>query len=352
MTCTEDLAGLPPFPTDVPTAPLLRLSLDKLLAHDTVEIQRLMQACEKIGLFCLNLQGSEEGISILEDADKLFKIGEQLFDLTLEEKLKYDFSGQNSYYGYKAQGTAIFDRQGNLDRNEFYNVSRDDIMDLTPSLPAPDILHQTRPALQSFIRTSHSIVSLLLDLLNGSLNLPPSTITDLHRLNAISGDQVRFINAPLQPANDRRTVLGEHTDLGSITILFSRLGGLQVLPPGADAQWVYVRPLPGHAIVNLGDAMIKFTNGLFRSNIHRVASSPGQLHRYSLVYFSRPQGDVILRRLKGSGRIPELKEGDVEEAINSKDWIIRRALDLRANLKEIDFEKSAGTEQLSRRIKV
>jgi isopenicillin N synthase-like dioxygenase len=101
--------------------------------------------------------------------------------------------------------------------------------------------------------------------------------------------------------------------------------------------------------------MVKFTNGLFRSNIHRVAAPPGQQAdwtRYSLVYFSRPEDDVVLKRLDGSERIPELRDGDVEEEVNSKDWIIRRALGKRADLGEIDFEKSAGTEQLSRRIKV
>jgi isopenicillin N synthase-like dioxygenase len=204
------------------------------------------------------------------------------------------------------------------------------------------------------MKTSHSIVTLILDLLNESLGLPQSTLTNLHRLQAVSGDQVRFVKAPPQPGDDRRTALGEHTDFGSVTILFNRLGGLQVLPPGADADWVYVRPLPGHAIVNLGDAMVKFTNGLLRSNIHRVVSPPGEqadCTRYSLVYFARPEDNVPLRRLEGSSRIPALDEGVVEEYINSKDWIIRRALGRRVDVPEVDYEKSAGTEVLSRRLK-
>lgn len=205
------------------------------------------------------------------------------------------------------------------------------------------------------MRSSHSIVTLILNLLNTSLGLPDSTLANLHRLTAPSGDQVRFIKAPPQPIDDRRTAMGEHTDFGSVTILFNRIGGLQVLPPGEHAEWVYVRPLPGHAIVNLGDAMVKFTNGLLRSNIHRVVSPPGDQAdstRYSLVYFARPEDSVMLRRLEGGSRIPILKDGDAEEQINSKDWIIRRALGRRGDAKDIDFEKSAGTEMLSRRIKV
>lgn len=243
----------------------------------------------------------------------------------------------------------------NKDANK-NQVSKDDILNLSPALPSPTLLTQNRPLLESFMRSSHSIVTLILSHLNDSLGLPPSTLTNLHRFTSVGGDQVRFVKAPPQPTDDRRTALGEHTDFGSVTVLFNRLGGLQVLPPGADAEWVYVRPLPGHAIVNLGDAMVKFTNGLLRSNIHRVVSPPGEQGdstRYSLVYFARPEDNILLRRLEGSEKIPELEEGVEEEVINSKDWIIRRALGNRVKVPVgIDAAKAAGTEQISRRIKV
>lgn len=177
----------------------------------------------------------------------------------------------------------------------------------------------------------------------------------MHRIDGRSGDQIRFVKAPPQPKDDRRTALGEHTDFGSVTVLFNRLGGLQVLPPGRDAQWCYVKPLPGHAIINLGDAMVKFTNGLLRSNIHRVSAPPGDqaaYARYSLVYFNRPADDVLLKRLDGSDMIPPLADDEVEEEINSKDWIIRRALAHRVDLNKdaaSDWDKVKGTEEKSSR---
>jgi isopenicillin N synthase-like dioxygenase len=119
----NNFPGLPPFPDDVPTAPLLRLSLGKLLAGDAVECDRLFQASVEIGFFYLDLQVSDHGVSLLGDADNLFTVGERLFELSLEEKKRYDFSSQNSYFGYKARGVAVVDKDGNLDRNEFYNVS-------------------------------------------------------------------------------------------------------------------------------------------------------------------------------------------------------------------------------------
>jgi isopenicillin N synthase-like dioxygenase len=178
----------------------------------------------------------------------------------------------------------------------------------------------------------------------------------MHRIDHKSGDQVRLIKAPAQPTSDDSLRLTEHTDFGSVTVLFNRVGGLQVLPPGEDAEWSYVKPLPGHCIVNLGDSLVKFTNGLLRSNIHRVISSPGaqaDLTRYSVVYFSRPEDDIVLKRLEGSSVIPPLPAGVVEDEVNSKDWVSRRALALRVNLhKDINFDSYQGTEQTSRRIKV
>jgi isopenicillin N synthase-like dioxygenase len=188
------------------------------------------------------------------------------------------------------------------------------------------------------MRTAHSIVLFILRHIEKHLHLPAETLTSLHRQMQISGDQVRFVKSPPQPPSDMRTALGKHTDFGSITILFNRLGGLQILPPpsltpaGQNPEWTYVKPLPGHCIVNLGDAMVKFTNGLLRSNIHRVVSPPGEQAketRYSLVYFSRPEDEVILKRLEGSDVIPELQEGEEEEQMNSKEWVKLQAMRLR-----------------------
>lgn len=122
QTNANNFPGIPPFPDNVQTAPLLRLSLEKLLAHDEAESERLLQACEDIGFFYLNLEDSKTGSSLLNDADELFQVGGNLFDLDLAEKQQYDFSEQKSYFGYKAQGASVVDRNGNLDRNEFYNV--------------------------------------------------------------------------------------------------------------------------------------------------------------------------------------------------------------------------------------
>ena len=95
-----DFPDLPPFPSSVPTAPLLRLSLRKLQNGDVEESNRFFQVSKDFGFFYLDLRGSPEGEVILKSADALFGVGEELFDLDVEEKQKYSFVETGSYFGY------------------------------------------------------------------------------------------------------------------------------------------------------------------------------------------------------------------------------------------------------------
>lgn len=197
---------------------------------------------------------------------------------------------------------------------------------ISDRMPAPDIITRNRNNLASYIHANNSILSTLFTSLAESLQLSKHTFTSLHRLLSPSGCHVRFIRAPPQPQDQRSLALGEHTDFGSLTILFNRIGGLQVQLP-QTSEWVYVRPMPGCAIINLGDAMVKFSAGILRSNLHRVVAPPGrqeEMVRHSLVYFSRPEYDVEMRRLEG-GLVDQMA-GDTEEVEgeSTREWLRRR----------------------------
>jgi isopenicillin N synthase-like dioxygenase len=116
-----EFPNLPPFPSNIPIAPLHRLSLSKL-RRDAAESERLFSASKDLGFFYLDLRQDAEGEALLDEADKLFALGPQLYDLGREELQKYDNKSLGSYMGYKGFGSAVVDEQGNLDRNEFYNV--------------------------------------------------------------------------------------------------------------------------------------------------------------------------------------------------------------------------------------
>lgn len=82
--------------------------------------------------------------------------------------------------------------------------------------------------------------------------------------------------------------------------------------------------------------------------MHRVVNPPGEQGdqvRYSLVYFNRPEDDVILKVLDGSELIEEKrKEPGFEEGdeINAKQWILNRAMGRRVGG---DWKKGQGTDQ-------
>ena len=211
---------------DVPIAPLLRLSLQKLIQNDPEEVDRLWRASRDVGFFYLDLRGAIEGDkrdsahdlqetktkegkingeSLLKDAAALFKLAPDVFGLPVEEKQKYDFKDRGSYFGYKGYGKGIVDAKGTRDRNEFWNISKDDILGLSDRLPNPEVLQEesNRELLRSYILHSQAVIDLLFQHLNDRLGLPPQTLQSLHRLRGISGDQVRWVWARPQPMEDR-----------------------------------------------------------------------------------------------------------------------------------------------------
>ena len=65
----------------------------------------------------------------------------------------------------------------------------------------------------------------------------------------------------------------------------------------------------------------------------------------SLVYFARPEDEVLLKTLGESEMVREASEGlgeeEEEEEVTAKEWILRRALGRRVGG---DYGKSEGTE--------
>ena len=237
---------------------------------------------------------------------------------------------------YKGTGEIIVDSDGNKDRFESYSLAKDHLVGLK-DVPSPALVEENISTLRSYTELAHSVITTILDRLDGPLDLPSGTLAGFHRIMEPAGNQTRVLKYPAQPAGDRSTAIVPaivpHPDFGSVTLLINRLGGLQILPPQETTAWKYVRPIPGHAIVNLGDAMVKFTRGLLRSNLHRVIYAPGaqaEYTRFSLAYLARPQDTTIMKGLEGGSVIPKLADGEVEDDVTVKDWLIRRTDSLSA----------------------
>ena len=129
---------------------------------------------------------------------------------------------------------------------------------------------------------------------------------------------------PPQPASAAQTSLMGHTDNGTVTVLFNIVGGLQVLDE--TNSWRYVRPEPGHAIVNIGDSMVQWTGGLLRSKWHRVVPPPGmqsEVSRFSMAYVLKPPFACRMERLKG-GDVPG-SEGAEEDVGTYEEFHARKS---------------------------
>jgi len=336
------------FPDNVPTAPLLAIDYQLVKDGDEVELGRLWKAATQLGFWYLKNHG------VQDEVNRMFDMGAETLALPLSEKMKYEQGDNGDSFGYKARGTIATDVNGTRDNVEFLNISQDDAL----SWPHPT--HRTYPAtvnarmddtIVPFVRKSMEVNNTLLGIFERQLGLPEGAILNLHSTEETCGSEARCIKTP---PNQTSTGVGAHTDFGTLTFLHNRLGGLQVLPPNAR-EWLYIKPLPGHAVCNVGDALAIFSGGLLRSNIHRVMPPPGaqsQFERYSITFFTRANDSVVLRALTEQSSIiadavARAPEGEFDTGSTSAEWIARRIRKLRLKNRQgaESWYASMGTEK-------
>eukprot|EP00984_Skeletonema_dohrnii_P024133 scaffold13221_cov123-Skeletonema_dohrnii-CCMP3373.AAC.10 len=88
---------------------------------------------------------------------------------------------------------------------------------------------------------------------------------------------------------------GAHTDYGLFTILQQdSIGGLEVR--NHAKKWIDAKPLRGSFVINVGDMLSHWTNGVYASTVHRVVSpsSSSGYHRYSVPFFFNPDHDAVV----------------------------------------------------------
>lgn len=121
-----------------------------------------------------------------------------------------------------------------------------------------------------------------------------------------SVDVLRMNNYALPAGETRvdrgRMGMGAHTDYGIVTVLWAdQVPGLQIL--GAAGEWHDVLPAEGALLVNLGDALARWTNDQWRSTLHRVlppTDAEGRLvRRRSAAYFHDGNHDAVISPLPG-----------------------------------------------------
>lgn len=112
---------------------------------------------------------------------------------------------------------------------------------------------------------------------------------------------IRLLHYPPHPdtKDDSLVGTGAHTDFGAITLLLQDgNSGLQVLNQATN-EWLDVEPREDAYVVNIGDMLDVWTNGAYKSTVHRVINTSGG-ERYSIPFFLDGNPDCTIKSL-GTG---------------------------------------------------
>jgi isopenicillin N synthase-like dioxygenase len=219
------------------------------------------------------------------------------FALPYEEKCAIDVKRSNCFRGYEPFGTQTIDRTAPGDLKEGFIMGPDldaNHPHVTAGYPNSGTnLWPARPvAFRAQFETYVTAMNLLGRRLSRSialsLDLPEHYFSDGLR-EPLTYSQM-FHYPPVSKDASPQIGAGAHVDWGMLTLLLQDdVGGLEVRM--ADGSWIAAPPIPGTLVILLGEMMLRFTNGAYRSATHRVAKNTGDRSRYSMPTFFDPDYD-------------------------------------------------------------
>jgi len=210
------------------------------------------------------------------------------------------------------------------------------LVDKASDFQLPSWLQIYKDTFCSILKNGNTISNILLGIFEKKLQVPSGALTSFHRITDPSNDFLRVLRYPGSEAANivDKVNFPPHRDSVSVAMLFTWVGGLQIMDPNYDSTqtasgsdgddgWRWVKPVAGHVIVNLGDALSVLTNNILKSGYHRVIPAPGNqvtMDKYSVLLGYRPAHSTPMKPLE-SPVIPPL---DVEQAkepvLSCEDW--------------------------------
>lgn len=314
---------------------LLSLNFSEFASGDTTTkaqfSRKLVQQLETYGFATVYNHGVDEGL--LKEA---FEWSRRFFDLPMRVKLRslhpaesnpnrgYSFIGQENLAVLTRADRRIEGRselKESWDQVNSNNTSHPNLWEAAEELPG------FREFMESFFHTLHDTELNLLDAIAAGLDLPADSFTPLHTDRV---DEFRLLHYPAVSADDmaKNTRTSEHTDLGTITLLFQdKTGGLEVEDQSANGVFHPIRVASPTMIINVGDSLQRWTNDRLKSAYHRVtvpktAEEDSVIpSRYSIGFFAKPNSGVSLYPLPqfiGEDRPSKYKDLTVDEYHHQK----------------------------------
>ena len=159
----------------------------------------------------------------------------------------------------------------------------------------PQVFQQRRQLIEETNAKLGEMGRVILDSLSHSLKLDDRrNLTKHHRHDQPSTTALGLLKYLPYTAQSEEVGHVSHTDIGSLSMVFSDVGGLQVYHPGKQ-KWMFIDPKPGHTICNIGDSVEFMSQHVLRSSLHRVIPHPAEEGKTKLtvVYLMRPETDAV-----------------------------------------------------------
>ncbi|PHH92044.1 hypothetical protein CDD83_9162 [Cordyceps sp. RAO-2017] len=323
-------AGIPV----VDLAPLESGDADKLAGT----ARELYQAFKNVGFAYVK----NHGVSA-EEVEEAFAWSRKFFDLPQSVKNKAPHPPYGWHHrGYSGIGLEkasqdIFDRKAAglkakiPDIKESFEVGSDDNLRMPNIWPPEEDIPGFRDFFLRFYDSCYGIEVKLLRTIAAGMGLPQNYFLDFH---SRQNNQIRLLHYP--PVREsllrdgKVECIGAHTDFGTMTLLFQdEVGGLEVEDIHDRGRFIPAPYVPGTAVVNIGDLLMRWSNDELKSTLHRVRTPPCAgagddrmtMTRYSIPYFICADGDRTIDCVPGCFGPDRPKK---YEPINCNDYIDMR----------------------------
>ena len=231
--------------------------------------------------------------------DRALKALKTYFDLPLDEKLKTPINKNQRGYLQMHKQTQLHGRKPNRSESFIFGLDLPaDDPDRAAGLPMhdtnywPEQLPEFRATMEEYWRAQYALGPKLLRALALAMGQREDFFVPFYTK---PDSLLRCVSYPgMEGDFDGQFGAGPHTDNGTLTILAQdEVGGLQLRTLAGD--WIDAPVIPGAFIVNVGDMIVRWTNGVFRSTPHRVVCS--RRTRYSLPFFFFPDYRTVVAPL-------------------------------------------------------
>ncbi|MBA0767850.1 hypothetical protein Gotri_016703 [Gossypium trilobum] len=259
-------------------------------------LNSLSSACEEYGFF----QVVNHGIPI-EVIRSMIDVSARFFNLPYEERSKYMSSDMAAPVRY---GTSLNQNKDAVFYwRDFLKLVCHPLSDVVSHWPSSPM--DFRESVATYAKETKYLFLRIMEAILESLGLWGATKDDrtpendeiLKQLGG--GSQLMVVNCfPPCPEPDLTLGMPPHSDYGFLTLLLQDdVEGLQIQYKG---EWITVEPMHNSFVVNIGDHLEIFSNGRYRSVLHRVFVNPTKLrlsvallHSLPFDYMVRPSPKLI-----------------------------------------------------------